>query len=70
MEIGNVEEFLNDYLVYNNALPNCVLDNLYLFCKIAEEVEELLEKYFKNGIKIDTNNFTKVTLDEKIEIVK
>ena len=70
MEIGNVEEFLNDYLVYNNALPNCVLDNLYLFYKIAEEVEELLEKYFKNGIKIDTNNFTKVTLEEKIEIVK
>lgn len=67
--IKDVENFLNDYLLYHNAFPNCVLDNLYLFYKIAQEIEELLGNYFKNGIIIEKSQFTKMTLEEKMEIV-
>ncbi len=68
--IQEVENFLIEYIFNHTRIPNCVLDNLDLFYTIACEIEETLEGEFKNGITLNPNQLKKVTLMEKIEIVK
>ncbi len=68
--VKDIENYLNDYLVSHNTLQSIIFDNLFLFYKIAKEVEETLEPYFKNGISFDIDTLTKMTLKDKIKLVK
>lgn len=68
--IKDIENYLNDYLVSHHTLQSIIFDNLFLFYRIAKEVEETLNPYFKNGISFDINTLTKMTLKDKIKLVK
>lgn len=65
-----VEQWIEGYIYSHTYAPNCILDNLSLFYTIACEIEDTLESEFKNGIHINLEKCTKITVLEKLEMVK
>lgn len=69
-EAKEIEYYLNNYLGELSKNQNIILANLYSFYKIAWETEKTLAPFFQDGICVNINKLTKMTLEEKLEIVK
>lgn len=64
-----IEYFLNACFNYQMKNPSVSLDYVDLFYKIASETEEVLAPFFQTRSNVDVDKLTKMTLEEKLEIV-